>query len=85
MDSQDKFNRGKTAQRLMDDPIIQSALADLEGMYINDWKTSTVDDVVKRERAFASISVLQDFKAALQSYVDTGKLAGKHLERNSKL
>ena len=85
MDSQDKFNRGKTAQRLMDDPIIQSALADLEGMYINDWKTSTVDDVVKRERAFASMSVLHDFKAALQSYVDTGKLAGKHLERNSKL
>jgi len=85
MDSQDKFNRGKTAQRLMDDPIIQSALHDMEAMYINDWKTSTVDDVVKRERAFASISVLQDFKAALQSYVDTGKLAGKHLERNSKL
>jgi hypothetical protein len=85
MDNVERLARGQNAQRLMDDPIIQSALHDMEAMYINDWKTSTVDDVVKRERAFASISVLQDFKAALQSYVDTGKLAGKHLERNSKL
>jgi len=85
MDNVDRLVRGQNAQRLMDDPIIQSALHDMEAMYINDWKTSTVDDVVKRERAFASISVLQDFKAALQSYVDTGKLAGKQLERNSKL
>jgi len=67
----------------MDDPS-SIRLHDMEHVH-NDWKPSTVDDVVKRERAFASISVLQDFKAALQSYVDTGKLAGKHLERNSKL
>jgi|TARA_R110000782_G_scaffold41853_1_gene95587 hypothetical protein len=85
MDNRDKLNKGKNASRVLDDPVVQDALNYLEDMYTTDWKTSTVDDVVKRERAFASISVLQDFKAALRSYVDSGKIAGRQLERDSKM
>lgn len=85
MDKREKINRGVNAARILGDEVVQNALRDLELMYINDWKTSKVDDVVKRERAFANMSVLSDFIAALQSYVDTGKIAGKQLERDSKL
>ena len=85
MDKQDKLNKGKNAARVLDDPTIKSAIADLHDMYINDWKTSKVDDVVKRERAYAQLCVLNDFIAALQSYVDTGKIAGKQLERDQRL
>ena len=85
MDKRSKINKGVNAARILGDEVVQSALRDLELMYINDWKTSKVDDVVKRERAFANMSVLNDFVAALQSYVDTGKIAGKQLERDSKL
>lgn len=85
MDKREQINRAVNAQRLLDDPLLQEALLVMESMYINDWKTSTVDDVVKRERAYACMSVLHDFKAALDSFVNTGKIAEKQIERDSKL
>jgi hypothetical protein len=85
MDNREKVNKGINAQHILNDPLIQEALRQLEGMYINDWKTSTVDDVVKRERAYACMSVLNDFIGALGSVVNTGKIAEKQIERDSKL
>jgi hypothetical protein len=85
MDNREKVNKGINAQQILNDPLIQEALRQLEGMYINDWKTSTVDDVVKRERAYACMSVLNDFIGALGSIVNTGKIAEKQIERDSKL
>jgi len=85
MDNREKVNKGINAQHILNDPLIQEALRQLEGMYINDWKTSTVDDVVKRERAYACMSVLNDFIGALGSIVNTGKIAEKQIERDSKL
>jgi hypothetical protein len=85
MNNQEKLNRAINAQHLLDDPLIQEALASMESMYISDWKSSTVDDVVKRERAYACMTVLNDFKAALSSFVNTGKIAEKQIERDSKL
>lgn len=81
MDSREKINRGINARQILEDPLVKEALAELESMYINDWKTSTFDDEVKRSRAYMSMLVLEDFKSALQSFVDTGKIAGKQLER----
>ena len=85
MDKREKVNRGQNAARVLDEPVIKAALADMHDIYINDWKTSKVDDVVKRERAYAQLCVLNDFIAALQSYVDTGKIVGKQLERDQRL
>lgn len=81
MDNTQKINRGINARLILDDPLVQEAFANLETMYIEDWKTSTVDDEVKRERAYMSLRALNDFKSALQSFVDTGKIAGKQVER----
>jgi hypothetical protein len=85
MDKRKIIARGASASRIMGEEVVQDAIRDLELMYISDWKTSKVDDVVKRERAYANMTVLNDFVAALQSYVDSGKIAGKQLERDSKL
>ena len=85
MDKQKIISNGISAQRLLDDPIITGAFEQLERMYINDWKSSKVDDVVKRDMAYTSMRVLQDFKSALQSIVDSGKIAGKQLERDQRL
>ena len=85
MDAQDKINRANHAQRLLDDSVLSGAFADLEQMYINDWKTAKVDDTVKREQAFMALRALEDLKATLQSYVQTGRMVGKHLERVQKL
>lgn len=81
MDNTQKINRGINARLILDDPLVQEAFANLETMYIDDWKTSTVDDEVKRDRAYMSLRALNDFKSALQSFVDTGKIAGKQVER----
>lgn len=81
MDNTQKINRGINARLILDDPLVQEAFASLETMYIDDWKTSTVDDEVKRDRAYMSLRALNDLKSALQSFVDTGKIAGKQVER----
>lgn len=85
MDAQDKINRGHHAQRLLEDEILAAAFSDLEELYINDWKSTKVDDTVKREQAFLQLQALEGLKAQLQSYVHTGNIAGRHLERVQKL
>lgn len=81
MDNTQKINKGINARRILEDPLVKEAFAELESMYITDWKNSTFDDEVKRSRAYMSMLVLEDLKSALQSFVDTGKIAGKQLER----
>ena len=85
MDNQDRVNRGISAARLLDDPLLLEAFSTREDMYINDWKSSKVDETVKRDTAYMSLRALDDLKSALQSIVDTGKIAGRHLERDQKL
>lgn len=84
-DKIEQVGKGRKASEILDNDVIKEAFAVLEEAYINDWKTSKVDDVVKREKAYARMSVLFDFRAQLQSFVDTGKIAGKQLEKSTKI
>jgi hypothetical protein len=81
-DLRQKVQRGKKALEILEDETMAAAFAALEDRYTNDWKTSKIDDVVKRDRAYANMSVLQDFKDQLQSFVDSAKIASKQLERD---
>jgi hypothetical protein len=85
MDDIDKINQGQHAQRLLDDSVLAAAFADLEALYINDWKSTKVDDTVKREQAFMQLQALEGLKSQLQSYVYTGKIASRQLERVQKM
>jgi hypothetical protein len=85
MDKRNRVQRGKDAERVVMDPVLLEAFADLEQQYTNEWKSSKVDDMVNREQAYARVTALTDLKRQLQSYVDDAKIANKQLERNQKL
>lgn len=85
MDLIEKVGKGRKALEILDNEIMKEAFEALESHYINEWKSSKIDDEVKREKAYARMSVLADFKAQLQSYVDTGKIASKQLEKSTKI
>ena len=85
MDKRNRVQRGKDAERVVMDPVLLEAFADLEQQYTNEWKSSKVDDMVNREQAYARVTALTDLKRQLQSYVDDAKLANKQLERDQKL
>jgi hypothetical protein len=84
-DLRQKVQRGKKALEILEDETMAAAFEALEERYTNDWKTSKIDDVVKRDRAYANMSVLQDFKDQLQSFVDSAKIASKQLERDKSI
>jgi len=85
MDKRNRVRRGKDAERVVMDPVLLEAFADLEQQYTNEWKSSKVDDMVNREQAYARVTALTDLKRQLQSYVDDAKIANKQLERDQKL
>lgn len=85
MDKRNRVQRGKDAERVVMDPVLLEAFADLEQQYTNEWKSSKVDDMVNREQAYARVTALTDLKRQLQSYVDDAKIASKQLERDQKL
>jgi hypothetical protein len=85
MDKRNRVQRGKDAERVVMDPVLLEAFADLEQQYTNEWKSSKVDDMVNREQAYARVTALTDLRRQLQSYVDDAKIANKQLERDQKL
>jgi hypothetical protein len=83
MDSRrNDIHRGHKANDILDpDSIVVEALEELEKRYTNEWKTSKVDEVEKREKSFMAVMVLQDIRVQLQTYADRGKYAAKQLQK----
>lgn len=75
-------DRGRKAVALLSlDSVVMEAIEELEKRYTNEWKTSKVDEVVKREKSFMAVVVLDDIKTQLQTYADRGKFADKQLQK----
>jgi len=76
-----KVDRGVKAASILNDETLMAAFEELSQAYTNEWKTSKVDEVVKRERAYVSIQVLDDLRTRLQIFVDNAKIAQKQMQR----
>jgi len=76
-----KVDRGIKAASILNDETLMAAFEELSQAYTNEWKTSKVDEVVKRERAYVSIQVLDDLRTRLQIFVDNAKIAQKQMQR----
>lgn len=76
-----KVDRGIKAASILNDETLMAAFDELSQAYTNEWKTSKVDEVVKRERAYVSIQVLDDLRTRLQIFVDNAKIAQKQMQR----
>lgn len=82
-DKRKASDRGRKAATLLSDPILVEALQDIEMRYTTEWKSSKVEESVKRERAYVAVQLLDDLKTQLQMYVDRGKIADKQLQKDS--
>jgi hypothetical protein len=76
----DAATRAANAQRLMDDPLLIEALANIRQAAIKAWQATPVADQQAREFAWLTVKVVGRIEAELQSIVDNGKIAAARVQ-----
>lgn len=71
--------RGERAQRLLEDELLQEALATIEAEYTEQWKNSPARDAEGREKLFLMVKTVQRFRTELTTVLQTGQLARHNL------
>lgn len=74
-------DRGEQASRMLNDPIFVEAFEAVEKAYLDGWRSSSMDNVELRERAWTSIQLLSDLKAAISRVAFDGAVAEETLTR----
>jgi len=72
--------RGEHAQALLRDEALMGAFAAVERVYMEAWRGSSLDQVELRERAHIAVSLLNDLKGQIISYVREGASASDRIE-----
>jgi len=72
-----EMSRGRTAAGLLQNELLQEALATIERDCENSWKNSTYGENDKREAAYQMLKVVKAFRGHLTTVLQTGKLAAK--------
>lgn len=72
--------RGKHAQVLLNDEILNSILEDAEFSLVLNWSETDGHETEKRERAWMGIQSLSIFRGQLQAAVNDGAVAETRLE-----
>jgi hypothetical protein len=81
-DRRQVLERGRLAAELLDgDSVVMEALKDLQDRYTNEWKTSKVEEVEKREKAYMAILAIDDLKTQLQTYADRATYVQRQMQR----
>ena len=75
MTSEDRIIRGKNAEQLLSNPLLEEAFTALEQDIVDTWKRSTGVTADVREDLFRQLSVLSTVKAKLESFVNDGKIS----------
>lgn len=57
----------RKAKDLLDDPLVQEVLEILEDRAISEWKQSDPKDTEKRDHAWMTVRVIEQFKTELSS------------------
>jgi hypothetical protein len=76
----DATTRAAHAQRLMDDPLLIEALANIRHQAINAWQATATADQQQREIAWLTVKVVNRIEAELQSIIDEGKIAAARVQ-----
>lgn len=80
-DYQQEQDRGQEAQRLLDNELLQEALAAIEREVVEQWTQCPARDKEGKEALWQLMKTAQKFRGLLTGYVQTGKLAGEQLKR----
>lgn len=79
MTSEDRIIRGKNADQLLSNPLMDDAFTSIEAEIVNDWKQSGGLSSADREAMFLKLSVLSEVKAKLESFITDGKISQNRL------
>lgn len=71
--SEDSEIRAKNAQQLLENPLLNEALDEIEGEALKAWKGTRLDDTANRERLWMQVKAAQRVREVLQGAVDNGR------------
>lgn len=71
--------RATQAQRLLADPLLIEAFAELEKAYIEHWRNTHIDDARGRENVFIAVNVVGKVRDHFAHIIANGKLASVDL------
>ena len=76
--------RSNDAKRILDDPVVKSALDEIQARIIDEWRKSPIKDVELREKLWMMYNVHHAFKDKFREHIETGKLAEFQLRQPKK-
>lgn len=86
MKPEEVISTGARAMRLLEDPVLTQAFADVRLAIIERWEAAPIRDTEGKHELHLMLRLLTDVKANLELAVTNGKLAQEELRtRNVKL
>lgn len=85
MTTEDPIRKGRKAQQLLEDEVLNAALAKLEGDQLWVFRSSKPEESSKRENAWSMLQAIDGLRQELVKVMDNGKIAQKQAERAPKL
>ena len=76
----DAAARAAQAKRLMEDPLLVEALANIRAGAIAAWESTKTDQADAREVAWLTVKVVGRIEAELQSIIDNGAIAAMRVQ-----
>lgn len=85
MNTEDPIRKGRKAQQLLEDEVLNNALAKLENDQLWLFRSSKPEESSKRENAWSMLQAIDGLRQELVKVMDNGKIAQKQAERAPKL
>jgi len=82
MDTEQEIQRAEEARFLLEQPLLKQALDEIEAATIQRWEMAESKD--QREDYWRLFKITKLFRRALQSYIETGKLAKLQIEQEKR-
>jgi hypothetical protein len=80
-----RLSQGNLAREVLENEVFNSAFDAIEQEIIEQWKSAPVRDEEGREKLYLMLKMGQKFKLALQSTMETGKLAQAELQHKQSM
>jgi hypothetical protein len=77
----EEIEYGERARQLLEDPVLQKALSDIEAQYIENWRKTPPEDAPGREMLYRAITCLDHVRIHLNVMAQSGRLTLAHMER----
>lgn len=75
---------GRTAESLLEDPLLKRAFEEVEKTIVDRWKESRTGDVEEQTHLRLMLSALKNVESALIGFIKTGSVAERYLKRERR-